>query len=61
MTPEKVYERFWKEFPHMGTQVVRYFRRNTSSAKYSIRIMLKNGRSLIFSIKDDDTWILKTK
>lgn len=61
MTPEKVYERFCKEFPDMVPQVTRWFRRHTDSAAYSIRLMLRNGRSLIFSINKDDTWILKRK
>lgn len=59
MTPEKVYERFLQEFPDMKNQVVKFFKRHTDSAAYSIRIMLKNGRSLIFSINKDGTWILK--
>lgn len=59
MTPEKVYERFLQEFPDMANQVNRFFVRHTDTAAYSIRIMLKNGRSLIFSINKDGTWILK--
>lgn len=61
MTPEKVYERFLKEFPYMESQVKRWFKRHTDSAAYSIRIVLKNGNSLIFSINKDDTWILKRR
>lgn len=61
MTPEKVYERFCKEFPDMVPQVTRWFRRHTDSAAYSIRLMLRNGRSLIFSINKDGTWVLKRK
>jgi len=59
VTPEKVYERFLQEFPDMANQVSRFFSRHTDTAAYSIRIMLKNGRSLIFSINKDGTWILK--
>lgn len=61
MTPEKVYERFCKEFPEMPPQVSRWFRRHTDSADASIRIMLRNGRSLIFSVNKDGTWILKRR
>ena len=61
MTPEKVYEKFAEEFPDLVPQVTRWFRRHTDSAAYSIRLMLRNGRSLIFSINKDDTWILKRK
>lgn len=61
MTPQQVYARFLQEFPDMEKQVSRWFKRHTDSAKYSIRIMLKNGKSLIFSINEDGTWILKRK
>lgn len=61
MTPERVYERFSKEFPDLVPQVTRWFRRHTDSADASIRLMLRNGRSLIFSINKDDTWVLKRR
>lgn len=61
MTPEKVYEKFASEFPDLVPQVTRWFRRHTDSADYSIRVMLRNGRSLIFSINKDGTWVLKRK
>lgn len=59
MTPEKVYEKFCQEFPYMKSQVVKFFRRHTDSAAYSIRIILRNKQSLIFSINKDGTWLLK--
>lgn len=58
MTPERVYERFCQEFPGMVPKVVKWFHRNDSAADYSIRIMLKNHRSLIFNINKDGTWEL---
>lgn len=61
MTPERVWERFLQEFPHMEKQVVKWFRRHTDSADSSIRIVLRNGNSMIFSINKDGTWILKRK
>lgn len=59
MTAEKVYERFLLEFPEMKSQVTKFFSRHTDTADSSIRIMLKNGRSLIFSINKDGSWVLK--
>lgn len=61
MTPERVYERFSKEFPDLIPQVNRWFSRHTDSADASIRVMLRNGNSLIFSVNKDGTWILKRK
>lgn len=61
MTPERVYERFAKEFPDLIPQVKRWFSRHTDSADASIRVMLRNGNSLIFSVNKDGTWILKRK
>lgn len=43
----------------MKSQVKKFFSRHTDTADSSIRIMLKNGRSLIFSINKDGSWILK--
>ena len=59
MTPERVYERFLKEFPDMEKQVSKYFHRHTDTADSSIRIVLRNKRTLIFSVNKDGTWILK--
>ncbi|MBO5629435.1 MAG: hypothetical protein J5965_10220 [Aeriscardovia sp.] len=61
MSPEKVYERFLKEFPDMESQVVKWYTRRTTTALASIRILLRNHRTLIFSINKDGTWILKRK
>ena len=61
MAPEKVYERFLKEFPDMESQVVRWYSRRTNTADASIRILLRNHRTLIFSINKDGTWILKRR
>ena len=61
MAPERVWEKFLQEFPDMEKQVTRWFRRHTDSADASIRIMLRNGRSLIFSVNKDGTWILKRR
>lgn len=61
MAPEKVYERFLKEFPDMESQVVRWYSRRTTTADASIRILLRNHRTLIFSINKDGTWILKRR
>lgn len=61
MTPEKVYERFCEEFPGLVPQVTRWFKRHTDSAEASIRLMLRNNRSLIFSINKDGTWVLKRR
>lgn len=58
MTPERVYERFIQEFPHFESQISRWFRRHSDSGGSSIRIMLKNGRSLIFDIAPDGSWTL---
>lgn len=59
MTAEKVYEKFLQEFPDMKGQVTKFFSRHTDTADSSIRIMLKNGRSLIFSVNKDGSWLLK--
>lgn len=59
MSPESVWDRFQKEFPDMVPQVTRWFRRHTDTAAASIRIMLRNHRTLIFSINRDGTWILR--
>lgn len=61
MSPERVWDKFREEFPDTVPQVTRWFRRHTDSADASIRIMLRNGRSLIFSVNKDGTWILKRK
>lgn len=61
LTKERVYEKFCQEFPDAVPQVVKWFGRHTDSAESSIRLMLRNGRSLIFSINRDGTWILKRK
>lgn len=61
MSPEKVYERFLKEFPDMESQVVKWYTRRTTTALASIRILLRNHRTLIFSVNHDGTWILKRK
>lgn len=61
MTPERVHERFVEEFPDLQPQVVKWFSRRTKTADASIRVILRNGRSLIFSINKDGTWILKRK
>jgi len=61
MTPERVYERFVQEFPDLVPQVTRWFRRHSDTTDYSIRLMLRNGKSLIFGLNKDGTWILKRK
>lgn len=58
MTPERVYERFCKEFPNLVPQVKRWFRRHPDKSDYSIRVVLNNNRSLIFELNKDDTWSL---
>lgn len=61
MTKEKVYERFCQEFPAFVPQVAKWFGRHTDSALASIRLILKNGNTLIFSINKDGTYVLKNK
>lgn len=59
MTPERVYERFLKEFPDMASQVTRWSSRRTNDSSSSIRILLRNHRTLIFDVYKDGTWSLK--
>lgn len=59
MTPQRVYERFVQEFPHLDNQIKRWFHRRSDDNGDSIRVMLKNGNSLIFTVYGDGTWILK--
>lgn len=59
MTPESIYERFLKEFPSMGNQVVKFTSRRTNDSSSSIRLMLRNHRTLIFTVRTDGTWTLQ--
>ena len=59
MSPEKVYERFLKEFPDMANQVVKFTSRRDANAAGSVRILLRNHRTLIFTVNKDDTWHLQ--
>jgi len=59
MAPERVWDRFCAEFPDMVNQVVKWTSRRTNDAAGSIRILLRNHRTLIFSVNKDNTWILK--
>lgn len=59
MTPEKVYERFLKEFPDMANRVVKFNSRRDADAAGSIILLLRNHRTLTFSVRKDGTWILK--
>ena len=58
MTPEKVYERFCKEFPGVVPMVVKYFSRHPDDTDYSIRVLLNNDRSMIFGLNKDGSFIL---
>ena len=61
MTPEKIYELFCKEFPNVVPQVTKWFGRKRTNDKYekgSIRLVLKDGKTLIFGINGDGTWSL---
>lgn len=63
MTPEKVWDRFIAEFPHMANQVDRWYRRKPNHRSHegadSIRIILKNKRVLIFKVFKNGTWALE--
>ena len=61
MTPESVYARFRQEFPDVVPQIVKWRSRRTDTAAGSIVLMLRNHRTLIFSVNKDGTWILKRK
>ena len=58
MTPESVYARFLKEFPDMKAQVTRFTSRRDNEAAGSIRILLRNHKTLIFSVMKDGKWKL---
>lgn len=61
MTPEKIYELFGKTFPNIIPQVTKWFgrkRKDDQFEKGSIRIVLKNGKTLIFGVNSDDSWTL---
>lgn len=60
MTPESVYARFCQEFPDVVPQIVKWRSRDADAAG-SIVVLLRNHRTLIFSLNKDDTWILKRK
>ena len=59
MTPERVWDKFCEEFPGVVPKVTKWFRRHTDSGESSIRVMLDTGKSLIFTINHDGTWVLK--
>ena len=63
MTPERVYERFLKEFPQMESQVDKFYKRTprhrSPDAADSIRIVLRNHRVLIFKVYKNGTWRLE--
>lgn len=61
MTPERVYERFLQDFPGMESQVLKWYTRRTDTADASIRILLRNHRTLIYSINKDGSTTLKRK
>lgn len=58
MTPQRMYERFCKEFPGMKNQVVKYYRTKPRDTDYAIRITCKTGKALLFGVNKDDTWKL---
>ncbi len=61
MTPESVYARFCQEFPNVVPQVVKWRSRRDDDSSGSIVVLLRNHRTLIFSVNKDGTWILKRK
>lgn len=61
MTPESVYARFCKEFPDVVPQIIQWRSRRDADSAGSIVLMLRNHRTLIFSVNKDGTWILKRK
>lgn len=61
MTPESVYARFCQEFPNVVPQIVKWRSRRDDDSAGSIVVLLRNHRTLIFSVNKDGTWILKRK
>lgn len=58
MTPQRVYERFCKEFPGMLPQIVKYYSCKPKDTDYAIKLVCKTGKSLVFGLNKDDTWKL---
>lgn len=53
---EMIRDKFRQMFPHLGDQIVRWARFD----KYSVKLDLKDGSSLIFEWKGVSDWRLQT-